>query len=256
MKPVVLTLGVAVVATSLGCAPLSSPVTEREQTAAVGGLAGGAGGAIIGSMAGGAVAGGLFGIPIGALAGWYIGDYMANEDRIAQARLEERETELARLRRENEQLRRDEDRPARGAQLSSREQGQSSAQRSNVSEQNITSSRQTTSGSQQQLGQQGMAGSQQQSMNRAQVREVQKKLNDQGFNAGPVDGVLGPNTQAAIKNFQESKGLEATGQLNQQTMDALGMEATGRQKADRPAASDRSQTAGTGQTSTEAPKNQ
>ena len=59
--------GVGVVATSMACAPLSRPVTQREQTAAVGGLAGGAGGAIIGSMAGGAVAGGLFGIPIGGV---------------------------------------------------------------------------------------------------------------------------------------------------------------------------------------------
>jgi Putative peptidoglycan binding domain len=195
MKNVLSLLGVAAVATSVSCAPLSRPVTEREQTAAVGGLAGGAGGAIIGSMAGGAVAGGLFGIPIGALAGWYIGDYMANEDRIAQARLEERETELARLRRENEQLRRDEDRPARGAQLSSQEQ----------------------------------------SISPAQVREVQKKLNDQGYHAGPVDGILGPNTQAAIRNFQEAKGLKATGQLNQETMNALGIEETGRETERKPA---------------------
>ena len=57
---------------SASCAPLSRPVTQREQTAAVGGLAGGATGAIIGSMAGGAVAGGLFGIPIGAVAGYFV----------------------------------------------------------------------------------------------------------------------------------------------------------------------------------------
>ena len=80
-------------------------MTQREQTAAVGGLAGGATGAIIGSMAGGAVAGGLFGIPIGAVAGYYVGDQMAREDRMEQARLDEREQELGRLRRENERLR-------------------------------------------------------------------------------------------------------------------------------------------------------
>jgi outer membrane lipoprotein SlyB len=99
--------GLAAVATSMSCAPLSGPVTQREQTAAVGGLAGGAGGAIIGSMAGGAVAGGLFGIPIGAVAGWYIGDQMTREERIREARIEKNEDELERLRRENERLRRE-----------------------------------------------------------------------------------------------------------------------------------------------------
>jgi len=67
----------AVIAMAIGCAPLSRPVTEREQAAGIGGLAGGAGGAIIGSVAGGAVAGGLVGMPIGALAGYYWGDQIA-----------------------------------------------------------------------------------------------------------------------------------------------------------------------------------
>ncbi|HWO43209.1 MAG TPA: hypothetical protein VNO43_15510 [Candidatus Eisenbacteria bacterium] len=92
---------------SASCAPLSRPVTHREQTAAVGALAGGAGGAIIGSLVGSAVTGGLFGMPIGAVAGYYLGDRMAQEDRIAQARLEERDAEIERLRRENERLRRE-----------------------------------------------------------------------------------------------------------------------------------------------------
>ena len=82
----------------------------REQTAAAGGLAGGATGAIIESFAGGAVTGGLFGMPMGALAGYYVGDQMAREERIEQARLEDREAEIERLRRENERLRRQQER--------------------------------------------------------------------------------------------------------------------------------------------------
>jgi hypothetical protein len=66
---------------------------------------GGAGGAIIGSFAGSAVTGGLFGLPIGALAGYYIGDQMARQNRTEQQRLDEREQEIERLRRENERLR-------------------------------------------------------------------------------------------------------------------------------------------------------
>jgi hypothetical protein len=241
IKTISVALGFAIAAISLGCAPLSSPPTERERTAAVGGLAGGAGGAIIGSMAGGAVAGGLFGIPIGAVAGWYIGDYMAREDRLAQTRLDERDAELNRLRRENDRLRReDDDRPARGAQLSSREQGQgvkSSAQETIKSEQDITSSQQQTSrreptNSQQsvaksQPSQQDLTSSQPGTVNAAQVRQAQKKLNDMGYRAGQVDGVWGPNTQAAIRNFQQAKGLEATGRLNPQTINALGIEDSG-----------------------------
>jgi hypothetical protein len=123
---------------------LSSPPTEREQTAAVGGLAGGAGGAIIGSLAGGAVAGGLFGIPIGAVAGWLAGDYMERENRASQGHIEEREAELNRLRRENQRLRNEnDDRPARGGQVSSREQSQvprNPVQPATITEQNITSS--------------------------------------------------------------------------------------------------------------------
>jgi hypothetical protein len=83
---------------SASCA--STPVTEREQAAAAGALIGGAGGAIIGSVAGGAVAGGLVGVPVGAIAGYYIGDRMSQEDRLskeerlAQAREEQIEAEI------------------------------------------------------------------------------------------------------------------------------------------------------------------
>ncbi|MGH7928327.1 MAG: peptidoglycan-binding protein [Candidatus Binatia bacterium] len=240
MKNVFLTLVISLALTAYGCAGLSRPVTEREQTAAMGGLAGGAGGAIIGSLAGGAVAGGLFGMPIGAVAGWLAGDYMAREDRLAQTRVEEREAELNRLRSENQRLRNENgDRPGRGGQVSSREQRQetkSSAQPAPISEQNITSSPRALSESQQAPtnAQQDAAKSQssrasppQQAISPAQLRQAQRKLNDMGFNAGQVDGVWGPNTQAAIGKFQQAKNLEATGRLNEQTIEALGIEADG-----------------------------
>src|SRR5579859_2692601 len=53
------------------------------------------------------------------------------------------------------------------------------------------------------------------------VSEAQQALNDKGFNAGPVDGVAGPKTQAALKQFQQSQGLQASGKLDQQTLSAL-----------------------------------
>jgi|GEM_PF-2871276 len=54
-----------------------------------------------------------------------------------------------------------------------------------------------------------------------ELRQVQKKLNDMGFDAGQADGVWGPRTQAAVRSFQQSKNLPATGRLNERTMDAL-----------------------------------
>lgn len=113
MKRTLLVAAALVALGAIGCAPLSRPPTQREQTAAVGALAGGAGGAIIGSFAGSAVAGGLFGMPLGAVAGYYIGDQMAREERLAQARLEERDAEIERLRRENQRLREENDRRTR-----------------------------------------------------------------------------------------------------------------------------------------------
>lgn len=59
------------------------------------------------------------------------------------------------------------------------------------------------------------------------VREAQQALKDKGFDAGPIDGVMGPKTSAALKEFQESQGLKTTGQLDAQTLSALDVQSTG-----------------------------
>jgi hypothetical protein len=53
------------------------------------------------------------------------------------------------------------------------------------------------------------------------VSGAQARLVNLGFAPGPIDGVLGPRTEAAIREFQASKGLEETGQLDDQVIDAL-----------------------------------
>lgn len=58
------------------------------------------------------------------------------------------------------------------------------------------------------------------------VRQVQQALNQRGFQAGPPDGVMGPATQSALRNFQSSANLQPTGRLNQQTLSALGVQAS------------------------------
>jgi peptidoglycan hydrolase-like protein with peptidoglycan-binding domain len=52
---------------------------------------------------------------------------------------------------------------------------------------------------------------------------VQTKLNEQGHNVGAVDGIMGPKTQKGLKDFQSAKGMDASGQLDQQTLSALGV---------------------------------
>jgi peptidoglycan hydrolase-like protein with peptidoglycan-binding domain len=66
------------------------------------------------------------------------------------------------------------------------------------------------------------------------IRQVQQTLINRGFRAGPVDGVMGPATQSAVKKFQQSENLEATGQLNRQTLVALGVQPDTTSAAVRP----------------------
>lgn len=55
------------------------------------------------------------------------------------------------------------------------------------------------------------------------VKKVQEALQKQGLDIGQtgVDGILGPATQAAIKAFQELKGIEPTGIVDEATLNAL-----------------------------------
>lgn len=54
------------------------------------------------------------------------------------------------------------------------------------------------------------------------VREVQRILNATGFQAGEVDGLLGPRTRAAIIRFQEASDyLTINGELDRNTVNAI-----------------------------------
>ena len=55
------------------------------------------------------------------------------------------------------------------------------------------------------------------------VRSVQQALSDRGYNAGAPDGRWGPATEEALRRFQASQGLQATGQPDAQTVAALGV---------------------------------
>lgn len=56
------------------------------------------------------------------------------------------------------------------------------------------------------------------------VRQAQKTLNDRGYKTGGIDGRMGPQTQAALVNFQRAEKLKPTGLLDGATLSALGMQ--------------------------------
>ena len=51
----------------------------------------------------------------------------------------------------------------------------------------------------------------------ADVRSAQQALQHQGFDPGPIDGVMGPRTSAAVRDFQQKENLTVTGQLDAET---------------------------------------
>jgi peptidoglycan hydrolase-like protein with peptidoglycan-binding domain len=59
------------------------------------------------------------------------------------------------------------------------------------------------------------------------IMQIQEKLQQQGFDTGAVDGKWGPKTAEALKDFQQKQGMTASGELDQSTLQALGVEAAG-----------------------------
>jgi len=55
------------------------------------------------------------------------------------------------------------------------------------------------------------------------VRMAQQALNDRGYGAGNIDGVWGPDTENAVRRFQQAQGLPQSGALDAQTLSALGV---------------------------------
>ncbi len=66
--------------------------------------------------------------------------------------------------------------------------------------------------------------SEQQAQSPEVVKQVQQKLSAEGHQLS-ADGQMGPKTQAALKEYQQKNGLQATGQIDQQTLAKLGIEA-------------------------------
>jgi peptidoglycan hydrolase-like protein with peptidoglycan-binding domain len=55
------------------------------------------------------------------------------------------------------------------------------------------------------------------------VRAAQQALKDKGFDPGPIDGIEGEKTRAAISAYQKHENLNANGRLGPETLDSLGV---------------------------------
>ena len=53
------------------------------------------------------------------------------------------------------------------------------------------------------------------------VKDLQNKLKAAGFDPGPIDGIYGPKTAAAVRKYQKAKGLTVDGLAGPQTLGSL-----------------------------------
>jgi peptidoglycan hydrolase-like protein with peptidoglycan-binding domain len=104
------------------------------------------------------------------------------------------------------------------SQQSQSQQSQPQAQNTNSSQGQMQSG--NRSAQNQSMGSQPMSPD---GLSRSEVRQVQQALDKDGFQVGRVDGRWGPETSNALKQFQESKKIQSSGQLDQQTLSKLGL---------------------------------
>jgi len=77
-----------------------------------------------------------------------------------------------------------------------------------------------------------------QQLSQNEIRQAQQALEQKGFKVGKPDGKLGPETKQALSSFQKSQNLQQSGELDQQTLAALGInasETTGQGPTNQPA---------------------
>jgi peptidoglycan hydrolase-like protein with peptidoglycan-binding domain len=55
------------------------------------------------------------------------------------------------------------------------------------------------------------------------VMKTQEALKEKGYYDGPVDGLIGPNTRAGLRRYQQEQGLNPDGRLTRETAERLGV---------------------------------
>jgi peptidoglycan hydrolase-like protein with peptidoglycan-binding domain len=62
---------------------------------------------------------------------------------------------------------------------------------------------------------------QRQLLTKDQIQQVQERLKAEGVDPGPVDGVMSPRTEAALRQYQEKHGLPVSGAADEATLRRL-----------------------------------
>ena len=60
-----------------------------------------------------------------------------------------------------------------------------------------------------------------QQLNETQIRRFQEQLEAEGFSAGAEKGSITPETEAALRAYQQKNGLATTGELDEATQHSL-----------------------------------
>ena len=60
-------------------------------------------------------------------------------------------------------------------------------------------------------------------LNHQDIKKVQETLRDKGYYAGKVDGVMGSQTRAGIREYQKAEKLPVTGRLDAETAGKFGV---------------------------------
>ncbi len=61
-------------------------------------------------------------------------------------------------------------------------------------------------------------------LTRADIRRAQQLLTELGYEPGPIDGIMGRRTRAAVERFQADQGLAVSGDLTPALIDRLAIE--------------------------------
>ncbi len=73
-------------------------------------------------------------------------------------------------------------------------------------------------------------------VSQAMVQQVQTRLQQAGTYSGRIDGLWGPETQAAVRSYQQQNNLNATGQLDSDTLASLNLGGTNQTSGSTPPA--------------------
>jgi hyperosmotically inducible protein len=68
----------------------------------------------------------------------------------------------------------------------------------------------------------------------SQVMAMQQALKERGFEPGPIDGVMGPRTASALKEYQKAENLKMTGRMDRDTAAKLGVQQVKNEKRQSP----------------------